>query len=214
VASQLGGQSLTYIHLLEEIRRSGRATKGQYTKDRDINDEATSKRQGKGKKGRGKAETEPSGDEEDEYIRCVCGHYEPEEESERSMICCDTCSAWQHNDCMGLPDDPSYAPPEYFCEQCKPENHKGLLAGMARGEKPWEEVGKRREAAEAEKLAKKKGPKKGRKSGARASEDVEATPPGKKGVNGQKRKLEEASNGFEPPLVICNNSHAPVSSTH
>jgi hypothetical protein len=120
------------------------------------------------------------------------------------MICCDNCEAWQHNDCMGLPDD--YAPEKYFCEQCKPEDHKELLAAIARGEKPWEEVARKREAAaaEAEKALKKKGGKKGRKSGARAS-DVQPrdsqeaegiqTPATSKGTNGQKRKHEEPSNG-------------------
>lgn len=118
------------------------------------------------------------------------------------MICCDNCEVWQHNDCMLLPDD--YAPPQYFCEQCKPEEHKELLAAVARGEKPWEEVArKREEAAEAEKAAKKKGGKKGRKSGARASDvparesqDVEAaqTPSIVKATNGNKRKLEEPGN--------------------
>ena len=27
---------------------------------------------------------------------------------------------------------------DYFCEQCAPENHKETLAGIAKGEKPWE----------------------------------------------------------------------------
>jgi hypothetical protein len=126
------------------------------------------------------------------------------------MICCDNCEAWQHNDCMGLPDD--YAPEKYFCEQCKPEDHKELLAAIARGEKPWEEVARKREAAaaEAEKPSKKKGGKKGRKSGARAS-DVQLrdsqeaegipTPGTSKGTNGQKRKHEEPSNGSSAPQV-------------
>ena len=122
------------------------------------------------------------------------------------MICCDNCEAWQHNDCMGLPDD--YAPPQYFCEECKPEDHKELLAAVAKGEKPWEEVARKREAAaaEAEQTLKKKGGKKGRKSGAgarasdvkpRDSQEAEGSQilgPGK-GANGQKRKLEEPSNG-------------------
>lgn len=104
---------------------------------------------------------------------------------------------------MLLPDD--YAPPQYFCEECKPEDHEELLAAVGRGEKPWEEVARQREAAEAEKFAKKKGGKKGRKSGARASDipprasqDLEATqtPPATvKGGTGNKRKLEEPSNG-------------------
>ena len=101
---------------------------------------------------------------------------------------------------MLLPDD--YAPPKYFCEECKPEDHKELLAAVGRGEKPWEEVARKREAAEAEKTAKKKGGKKGRKSGARASEvatpevqepEAAQTPTAGKATNGNKRKLEEPS---------------------
>ena len=123
------------------------------------------------------------------------------------MICCDNCSAWQHNDCMLLPYPPEEAPDKYFCEQCKPDDHKELLAAIARGEKPWEEVARKREAAEAEKAAKKKkGGKRGRKAGSRPSEivseaglDVDTTQtPGKdvgSGSAGQKRKHEEPANG-------------------
>jgi hypothetical protein len=108
------------------------------------------------------------------------------------MICCDNCEAWQHNDCMGLPNN--YAPPKYFCEQCKPEDHKELLAARKR----------EAAAAEAEKASKRKGGKKGRKSGTRASDvqprdsqEAEAaqTPVASKATNGQKRKHEEPSNG-------------------
>src|SRR5947209_2255462 len=194
---------LTTSSFADEPRRSGRATKGQYTKDRDISEEKGAARKGKGKGSKAKAETEANDDEEDAYVRCICGLYEQEEETERTMICCDKCEAWQHNDCMGLADD--YAPAQYFCEQCKPEDHKELLAAIARGEKPWEEVASKREAAaaEAEKASKKKGGKKGRKSGARASDvhhenqEAEAaqTPRASKSASGQKRKLEEPSNG-------------------
>lgn len=59
------------------------------------------------------------------------------------MVCCNICSAWQHNDCMGLSEDEDELPERYFCENCKPEHHKGLLAAIARGERPWEEATKR-----------------------------------------------------------------------
>ncbi|KAF7505502.1 hypothetical protein GJ744_000749 [Endocarpon pusillum] len=190
--------------MADEPRRSGRATKGQYTKDRDIDEDAP-KKKGKGK---GSKTKEPEvQDEEDEIIRCVCGHYEEEEDTQRDMICCDSCSAWQHNDCMLLPYPPEEAPDKYFCEQCKPDDHKELLAAIARGEKPWEEVARKREAAEAEKAAKKKkGGKRGRKAGSRPSEvvseaglDVDTTQTPAKDVGGgsagQKRKHEEPANG-------------------
>ncbi|KAK2744351.1 hypothetical protein FQN55_006865 [Onygenales sp. PD_40] len=155
--------------MAEEPRRSGRATKGQHTKNHDLPDAPAPKRKGKGQtKSQKQASNEPTpapNEEEEEIIRCVCGEYEEEEDVERSMICCDKCSAWQHNDCMGLTFPKGQEPAEYFCEQCKPENHKELLDRMARGEKPWEEAAKIRAlAAEEKKARRKKGGKRGRKS--------------------------------------------------
>lgn len=135
------------------------------------------------------------------------------------MICCDSCAAWQHNSCMGLPED--YEADKYFCEQCKPENHKKLVAAIAKGEKPWEEAIKQRELALAEK-AKKKGGRKGRKSAGAKTEDVpETTPqepqqpqepeskptpvttpaPTPAATSGQKRKLEESPS--VPEIKVC-----------
>lgn len=172
--------------LAEDRRRSGRATKGQHTRGREDAESTPKKGQAKGKK----AKAEPEPEEEDEYIRCVCGLYEEEEDNPRSMICCDKCSAWQHNECMGLPED--YQPDKYYCEQCKKSDHKKLLAAMSRGEKPWEEAAKRREAAEAEKAAKKKG-KKGRKSAGAQPTDVERTPTLEpEEANSKKRKHDES----------------------
>ena len=80
------------------------------------------------------------------------------------MIMCDKCSAWQHNDCMGLTFGKDEVPAEYFCEQCSPENHKELLEKMARGEKPWEELAKKRaQAAEERKARRRKGGKRGKR---------------------------------------------------
>lgn len=114
------------------------------------------------------------------------------------MICCDKCSAWQHNGCMGLEED--YQPETYFCEQCRPQDHKDLLAAMARGEKPWEEALKRRQAEEK---GKKKG-KKGRKSGGTRTSEVPASSPQETtdatpqvATTGQKRKLEESPSAPE-----------------
>lgn len=107
-------------------------------------------------------EPTPAVSEEEEIIRCICGEYEEEEDIERDMICCDQCSAWQHNDCMGLTFAKGEEPDEYFCELCRPENHKVLLDKIARGEKPWEEAAeKRRQQAEEKKAARRR---KGRKA--------------------------------------------------
>lgn len=104
-------------------------------------------------------------EDEEEVIRCVCGKYEEEEDVERDMICCDQCGAWQHNDCMGLEFPKGSEPDQYFCERCKPENHKVLLEAIARGEKPWEDVEKRRMAQFEEKKARrKKGGRRGKKT--------------------------------------------------
>ena len=177
----------------DEPRRSGRASKGVNTKERDIPEVSATK---KGRKGKG-AKNQPveeEEDEENELIRCVCGLYEEEEDVPRAMICCDNCSAWEHNDCMGLPED--YAPDTYFCEQCRPQDHKELLAAMKRGEKPWEETARLRHAALAEKAGKKKGGKKTKK--AMDAEDRPATP-----ATGQKRKAEESPAVSDTKVRTC-----------
>lgn len=196
----------------DEPRRSGRATKGQHTKDRDEDAPAT-KKKGKGKGPKGKVveeEVEEEAEEADEIIRCVCGKYEEEEDVPRAMICCDNCAAWQHNGCMGLPEE--YEVDSYFCEQCKPETHKDLLDALERGEKPWEAS---LDAKKAEK-GKKKGGRKGRKSGGTRASDATApiasqepedstpqpTPqPTPVAVTGQKRKLEESP--AAPEIKVC-----------
>lgn len=74
-------------------------------------------------------------EEEDALIRCVCG--DQRDIRGREMICCDTCTAWQHNRCLGLPEGDYWEGKDYYCEQCRPQDHQELLAAMAKGEKPW-----------------------------------------------------------------------------
>lgn len=94
---------------------------------------------------------------------------EEDEDDERVMIICDKCDAWQHNECMEVSENTDELPDQYFCELCKPEDHRQLLAKVARGEKPWEERAKERERLEEERKARRrKGGKKGKKG--RASE--------------------------------------------
>ncbi|KAI9925200.1 hypothetical protein AWENTII_011661 [Aspergillus wentii] len=165
--------------MADEPRRSGRSTKGQH-KNLDMVTETPAKKsksKGQLKEKTSKPSAEPTpapSEEEEEIIRCICGEYEEEEDVERDMICCDQCSAWQHNDCMGLTFAKGEEPDQYFCEQCKPENHKVLLDKIARGEKPWEEAAeKRRKEAEEKKSRRRKGKrggKKGRPSESRPSE--------------------------------------------
>ena len=97
-----------------------------------------------------KHETEEENDDNDEedgddaLIRCVCGVSPEEADDGRMMICCDQCSAWQHNRCMGLPEMEDSLPDRYLCEQCGPDDHAGLLAEIARGVKPWEQLQQQR----------------------------------------------------------------------
>ncbi|PGH07776.1 hypothetical protein AJ79_06164 [Helicocarpus griseus UAMH5409] len=180
------------------------------------------KTQGKAQK-QTSSEPTPAPNEEEEIIRCICGEYEEEEDVERDMICCDKCSAWQHNDCMGLNFPKGQEPDQYFCEQCKPENHKELLDKMARGEKPWEEAARRRaQAAEEKKARKKKGGKRGRKSarpsdiksevGDEATKSTSATPAMETPVSA----APSGSNQFSPPAPAPSQappSQAPPSQT-
>ena len=158
------------------MRRSGRATKGQHTKNSEEPDTTVKKRAGKGGRSKAakKAEAEATPEEEeDAIIRCVCGYVEEDKNDQRAMICCDNCLAWQHNTCMGLSDDDDMLPEKYYCELCKPKDHKELLDAMARGEKPWVERNAQKEREEEEKKARKRKGKKGK--GGRPSE-VKAAP--------------------------------------
>ncbi|KAK4179138.1 SPOC domain-containing protein [Triangularia setosa] len=156
-----------------EPRRSVRATKGQHKAHEQLDQlvEPPKKRTGGSKKGK-KAAPEPE-EPEEEIIRCVCGATEQDEDSGEAWIACDTCTAWQHNICMGVSQFAEDIPKNYFCEQCKPENHKELLASMARGEKLWET---RRKNYEEEKSKKKKGSKKGKKRTSDLKEEASRTP--------------------------------------
>lgn len=93
------------------------------------------------------------------------------------MICCDQCSAWQHNDCMGLTFMKGQEPDQYYCEQCRPENHTNLLAKINAGEKPWEEVAERRRREAEEKRSKRKKGKKGGRKGRPSESRTDASTP-------------------------------------
>lgn len=148
-----------------EPRRSVRSTKGQHkglpeTLDQPIE----SKRRGKKSASKKQAEPEPE-DDEDEIIRCVCGATSQEKDDpEDPWIACDQCHVWQHNVCVGMSVyDEDLEDAEYFCEECKPENHKELLEGIKKGHNLWE---KRRQEYYEQKAAqkqKKRAPKRGKK---------------------------------------------------
>lgn len=127
----------------QEPRRSVRATKGQHTKAFESleNGPQPSKRKqaAAAKKGKKAAEKEKEDEEEDEeIIRCVCGATTQEaDEQNEPWIACEQCGAWQHNVCMGMSIFEDELPKEYFCEQCKPQDHKELMDSIDKGETLW-----------------------------------------------------------------------------
>ncbi|KAK6349456.1 hypothetical protein TWF696_005740 [Orbilia brochopaga] len=146
-----------------EPRRSGRSTKGQHTRNAELNEEPAVKKSTPAppaKKNQrttantrsraanaGRSATSPAAtattdenSDDGEIIRCVCGA--DTDEGGRQMIQCDICNAWQHSSCMQIPT--KNTPEEYYCEQCRPELHKDLLERMAKGERPWERRGGRK----------------------------------------------------------------------
>ncbi|KAL4983761.1 transcription factor S-II, central domain-containing protein [Aspergillus falconensis] len=203
---------------LNEPRRSGRSTKGQHKNLDMVNETPTkktkAKAQPKDKAPKPSAEPTPAPSEEEEIIRCICGEYEEEEDIERDMICCDQCSAWQHNDCMGLTFAKGEVPDQYFCEQCKPEDHPVLMEKIARGEKPWLEVAERRrkEAEELKQARRKKGRKGGKRG--RPSEPKEPKPEKSTPARTPAPRA-SATPAAEPPAPVATtpapekNSHAP-----
>lgn len=91
------------------------------------------------------------------------------------MISCEECTAWQHNLCMGITEVEADLPEVYYCEQCRPQDHKELLAAMAKGEEPW--AARIVARVEADKKKKKKGGRKSsRPSGAVATSEAPSSP--------------------------------------
>ena len=76
---------------------------------------------------------------------------------------------------MGMSDNDDELPEKYYCEQCRPKDHKELLAQIARGERPWEERQRQRELEEQSKKGRKGKGKKGRKPGRPSTVQKEVT---------------------------------------
>lgn len=144
-----------------EPRRSVRATKGQHTKSFEELETLTAPKRRQIKKSK-KAQEAESTQDDDEHIRCVCGATEQNDDAGWAWIGCESCPVWQHNVCVGISSYEDEIPEAYWCEQCRPEDHKELLAAMARGEKPWEARQRAYEEEMANNDKKKKGGKKGK----------------------------------------------------
>ena len=150
-----GTVELTFA--IDEPRRSGRATKGQHTKLPEESAEPPVKAKGKPRK---KQQQQPEEeDDANEQVRCLCGIGEDEDDEGRAFTCCDNCNVWQHNDCMGLPL--KYNPAQYFCEQCRPEDHPVIAEALQRGESAQDIAARLREEVHSRRKGgrKSKGPR-------------------------------------------------------
>lgn len=155
-----------------------RATKGQHTKSFDELEQPAAPKRRQTKKSRKAQDEEEQSQEPEEVIRCVCGATEQDEDSGEAWISCETCYAWQHNVCVGVSSYEDEIPEYYWCEQCRPQDHKELLDGIAKGEQPWIA---RRKAHEEEVASKKRrgGRKPKGKRGSDPKEDLEKEGRGK-----------------------------------
>lgn len=85
-------------------------------------------------------------EEEDEAVRCICGSedypgpppadapeadyflaHELTDDVTGFFVQCDICKVWQHGACVGI-FSAEASPDEYFCEQCRKEYHRILIA--------------------------------------------------------------------------------------
>lgn len=85
------------------------------------------------------------------------------------FIACDNCSAWQHNDCMGIGAVEDDIP--YQCEQCSPDDHTEFYELRKSGLMPEQIATRRQEEADSrrEEEAKARRQKKGKKGKSRQS---------------------------------------------
>ncbi|KAI6300506.1 hypothetical protein MCOR33_003780 [Pyricularia grisea] len=186
-----------------EPRRSVRSTKGQH-KALDQLDQPPEQPKKRGRKKKEEKQEEP-----EEIIRCVCGATDQDNaDPNEPWIACETCDAWQHNVCMGLSIFEEDLASKYFCEQCRPADHKELLDGIARGEEPW--VDRRRvyeeeKAREAEEASKK--PKKGKKAKAAAAAAAAAA---RRASEAPKEPAAKEERAATPASVKGKPSPAPV----
>lgn len=203
-------QCSTYTNTFtgDEPRRSGRSNKGHHKRSasptpvaapdaKDVKPvKPTEKKSRKGAAELGSADEQEGA----EVIRCICGDDNPKDK--RAFIGCDACSVWQHNVCMGMPDDDDDVGEHYFCEECRPEEHQETLQALAKGEKIWETRNKLYTAWKKSKARKSKGGNETlpwlRHELQEANETVEASEPPLVNDSGNKRKRAVKEEAEEP----------------
>ncbi|TDL25956.1 hypothetical protein BD410DRAFT_895425 [Rickenella mellea] len=65
--------------------------------------------------------------EDGSITRCVCGGNIDEDIDADFMIQCEKCYVWQHGVCMGFQSEEEIPKGDYYCEECRPEEHVELL---------------------------------------------------------------------------------------
>ncbi|KAI9300625.1 hypothetical protein BJ944DRAFT_21426 [Cunninghamella echinulata] len=88
--------------------------------------------------------------DDNSVTRCVCG----EIHNVGLMVQCDKCEVWQHCECMGLAEED--IPEQYYCEECKPENHVIIKTSSGRTRRTYDANGKLSNPAVDKKAPKKR----------------------------------------------------------
>ncbi|CAO3675419.1 unnamed protein product [Umbelopsis ramanniana] len=81
------------------------------------------------------AQTQSSSDDDSSdsgsVTRCICG----EIHNVGLMVQCDKCEVWQHCSCIGLLEQD--IPEQYYCEECRPENHSWIKQPNGRSKRQY-----------------------------------------------------------------------------
>ncbi|ORZ14726.1 hypothetical protein BCR42DRAFT_57299 [Absidia repens] len=85
---------------------------------------------------RSQSTTDEGSSDEGSITRCLCG----ETHNSGLMVQCDKCEVWQHCECMGLAEED--IPDQYYCEECKPENHASSKMPNGRTQRSYSSEGK------------------------------------------------------------------------
>ncbi|CAO3590882.1 unnamed protein product [Absidia cylindrospora] len=85
---------------------------------------------------RSQSTTDEGSSDEGSTTRCLCG----ETHNSGLMVQCDKCEVWQHCECTGLAEED--IPDQYYCEECKPENHASSKMPNGRTQRSYSSEGK------------------------------------------------------------------------